>query len=188
MKCFLDLDGVIVGFDEGVLKVHNIEDPFLKPEHKGKWGTEDMYGLDPVEFWAPLGEKFWTNLPWTKEGKEILSLVEYEFGYDNICLLTSPCLTKGSVSGKIKWINKNLPTYKKKFLIGFQKHFCANSDTILIDDRDKNVEEFREHGGKAILVPRPWNTQYEQEPSLLTLLDRQIHRVKGLSSLKLAKG
>lgn len=193
MKCFLDLDGVLVDFDGGVLKVHKTEDPFLKEENLGKWGTEDMYGLEPVEFWAPLGEKFWSNLDWTKEGKDILALVEDTFGYDNICLLTSPCLTKGSVSGKIHWINKHMPAYKKKFLIGFQKHFCANENTVLIDDRDKNVEDFRAHGGHAVLVPRPWNKSHGTEtlPFLRNVLEAnfgtQLHEANSLPQLQLVR-
>jgi hypothetical protein len=37
-----------------------------------------------------------------------------------------------------------------------------------VDDRDKNVEMFRDGGGFGVLVPRPWNSAYNIEPWLTT--------------------
>ena len=75
-KCFLDLDGVLVDFIGGANKLLDREDPWLRVENLGKWGGEEMYGLTPREFWDPMGEDFWANLEWTKEGTDILDLVE----------------------------------------------------------------------------------------------------------------
>ena len=47
---------------------------------------------------------------------------------------------------------------QRQFLIGPSKHLCANPETLLIDDSDKNVDSFRKCGGQAVLVPRPWNS------------------------------
>jgi 5'(3')-deoxyribonucleotidase len=179
MKCFLDLDGVLTDFDWAAIKLHNCKNPWVDPANYGKWGTEEMFGFKSKElFWAPMKEGFWSSLQWTKEGKEILALVEGTFGYENISLLTSPCMTPGSVSGKVRWINSNLPSYKMKFLIGYQKHFCANENTVLIDDKDKNVDTFRIHGGKALLVPRPWNTGYSKESRLVEHLTAELSMIK----------
>ena len=74
-------------------------------------------------------------------------------------LLTSPGNAE-SVVGKIQWIEKHLPEYKRRYLIGPEKHFCSHRNSILIDDSDENVMKFREEGGDAILVPRMWNCNY----------------------------
>ncbi len=34
----------------------------------------------------------------------------------------------------------------------------AHPNAILIDDNEKEVDDFRTHGGMAILVPQPWNS------------------------------
>lgn len=171
MKCFLDLDGVIVDFIGGVCKAHNVPNPWLKKEYKGLWGAEEMFGIDKSKFWGIMDEDFWANLEWTKEGKDILALVEDCFGKENVIILTTPCDTEGGVNGKVKWIKKNLPDYSKQFLIGFKKHFCANKNVVLVDDCDKNIIDFRREGGFGVLVPRPWNTLYKLEGKLLDELN-----------------
>jgi 5'(3')-deoxyribonucleotidase len=52
---------------------------------------------------------------------------------------------------------------------------------ILIDDRQENVQEWRETGRPAILFDRPWNQSYEHDPSraygwngVLDLLDEVV--------------
>jgi hypothetical protein len=46
-------------------------------------------------------------------------------------------------------------------LIGPRKHFACRPTTLLVDDGDHNVREWRAAGGPAILVPRPWNTNHD---------------------------
>ena len=70
--------------------------------------------------------------------------------------------------------------YNNKFLIGFQKHFCAHSGSLLIDDYDKNINDFRQAGGNAILVPRQWNSMYKEEENLLTYMKIHLGLMKGL--------
>lgn len=179
MKCFLDLDGVLVDFIGGSCAMHKVVSPWTHPKYMGKWGAEEMFGFTFKDFWLPMGEDFWANLKWTAEGKDILSLVEHIFGYENICILTTPCLTEGSVNGKIKWIEKHVPAYSKKFMIGYQKHFCATSNAILVDDNGQNVKAFRSHGGEAVLVPRPWNSNHDREPLLIPYLTEKLNEYKG---------
>ena len=68
----------------------------------------------------------------------------------------------GWVVGKINWIDKNMPEYSRRYLIGPAKQFCAGPDSILVDDSNKNIEDFAEAGGNVILVPRPWNSNYRE--------------------------
>lgn len=109
-------------------------------------------------FWNSVPRSLWATCPKSFECDLILDQAERLVGRDNIILLTSPTRDPDCVAGKMEWIYSHMPKWlHRKFLIGPQKQFCARPDTLLIDDADKNVEAFRESGGLALLVPRPWN-------------------------------
>lgn len=149
---FLDMDGVICDFTAGAIAAHGRS----IPPQDVRWGMEEQLGLSPEEFWAPLDFGFWSNLSWTEEGYELLKGLELTFG-ENVVLMTSPCETPGGVEGKVSWIRKNLPSYSKRFFVGPPKHLAAGPGKILVDDHEVNVDKFVAHGGRALLVPRPWN-------------------------------
>jgi len=165
MKVFLDMDGVIVDFLKGLHK--SLDAPYSYKDYlyeKGKWNMlTDIRGFNdiPVTFEQYNGcctDVFWRNLEWIHDGHFILNAVTEKFGANNIYLLTTPMPNLGSWTGKARWVNKNLPYYSKRLIISTaSKSLLAGSDTLLIDDKDENVDEFRAAGGRAILVPRPWN-------------------------------
>ncbi len=151
MKIFLDLDGVIVAFAEGVIKWYNLD---CTTEDFEEWGAIfDFFSGSEKDFWEGLTDKFWLGLEFTKEAKQILTLVEPM----KPCILTSPSHT--SAGSKQQWIRENLPDYFKggRYLIGPAKDFGAHSESLLIDDSEENIDKFRKAGGHTILVPRPWN-------------------------------
>jgi len=173
VKLLLDLDGTLVDFVGGAIKYHNLPiDIYNRPENLGEFDIVKLSGISPQEFWEPLGYNFWLNLSWIDEGKEILELCEEVIGSENICILTSPIITSGCLQGKIDWIAREMPKYKRSFLIGPRKEFCARADNILIDDSDSNVSKFIAHGGRSILVPRPWNSQYENRYKVLEVVGK----------------
>lgn len=153
MHCMLDMDGVLVNFVEGAMKTHG------KWIRRGqvKWDFHVQLGIPDKKFWDPFGYDFWSNLEWHEEGHKLLDELTKLFGLENIVILTSPCATQGCADGKIAWIKKNIPQFKRRFLIGSVKHMCASPKHILIDDHDLNVEKFEQHGGHTELVPRSWN-------------------------------
>jgi 5' nucleotidase, deoxy (Pyrimidine), cytosolic type C protein (NT5C) len=157
MTCYLDMDGVLVDFTNGAFRLHNT---FLAP-HETDWDFCIKMGFahatDPA-FWGPMDAKFWANLDWTVEGRELLDGVEKLFG-NNVVLLTAP--PPGSLeatAGKIEWVRKHLPQYESRLMVGKAKHLLAGPRKILVDDNDTNVFKFNEHGGSSVLVPRPWNS------------------------------
>ncbi len=156
IKCFLDMDGVIVDFVGGACKLHGIPNPY--PKHKGIWDFVELLDMSAKDFWAPMGEDFWANLEPTPDYERILAHTVNKFGEDNICILTSPCATAGCIEGKKKWIKKHLKL--KHVLFGSSKHFLARPDAVLIDDAEHNVDPFVQHGGKGILLPRMWNKKH----------------------------
>lgn len=156
-KVLLDLDGVLVDFVRGMCESHGRENPF--DSGHTDYYLEKAWGMPESEFWAPSDcSEWWAELPKTEEADDIVDLVERYFGMENVCILTSPTLSPLSLAGKVEWIKKHYPEYSRKFLIGPQKHFCANPYNVLIDDHEINIQKFRDHHGIGILVPRPWNS------------------------------
>jgi 5'(3')-deoxyribonucleotidase len=159
-RCFLDMDGILADFVEGVMTRFNRRISMAEWP-SGEFNIETALGLPPGRVWGSQNEQFWSGLPPTPDGKQILDLVETQFGQDNVCILSSPSANPASLSGKLIWIKAHIPDYRRRFLIGPPKHFCAAPTHVLIDDSDKNVVAFREAGGIGILLPRPWNALHE---------------------------
>lgn len=149
---FCDLDGVLVDFNGSATAIIGAENP----PKKWRWYEDYEDGFRRVN--DACTWQFWANLDWMHDGHDILRAVIDTFDPAQIYLLTTPMPNPGSASGKMEWIDRHLPTYNKKiFITTASKSVVARPDTLLIDDKDQNVEEFTDAGGEAILVPRPWN-------------------------------
>lgn len=166
---YLDLDGVLVDFMRGALKFHN--KTIFYPDIK--WDFPDDLGLTPQQFWGPLDLNFWVGLEWTPEGKEILALVESYFG-DNIAIVTSPPKTGGACEGKLAWVAREMPKYKRRCFVGARKELLAAPSKILIDDRDENLAAFSAARGFIAPIGRPWNAYSAAEPVILSTLEADI--------------
>jgi len=153
MKCLVDLDGVLANFVQGAMRVHNTWFSF----DDVRWGIEEQFGMDPKKFWAKCDEAFWAELEPTEEKVALLALVESYFDPAEIYICSSPCATMGSATGKIRWVEKHIPNYRRQLILTGRKEHFANSGRLLIDDSDSNCEKWRAAGGDALLVPRPWN-------------------------------
>jgi 5'(3')-deoxyribonucleotidase len=155
-RCLLDLDGVLVDFVRGACSLHSKANPYN--EGYAHFYFNEAWGMPAADFWREMGKDFWANLPWMPDGQAIFNIIDERYGAKNTCILTSPCDTEGCFDGKMAWIKKHLPSaYRRKFLVGPVKDFCAQADHVLIDDRDENHDSFIAAGGQAIIVPRPWN-------------------------------
>lgn len=116
----------------------------------------------PRTFWESIPRHIWSDAPLSDEFPQLIEHCERLVGRENICLLTSPTLDPECLAGKLEWIHKHMPPWlHRQFLVGPVKHFCARPDALLVDDADKNVRKFKEHGGQAFLVPRPWNSAWK---------------------------
>ena len=162
MKCLLDLDGVLVDFMKGAHEFYGLPYSYdCYPYEYATWDCmppKDVTSMSPREFWDGLTAEFWASLEWMPDGKDILALIERYLPQSDICILTTPTLNHSSIAGKICWIEKEMPNYSRRFLVGPAKEFCASNHRVLIDDADHNIESFREAGGLTITVPRKWNS------------------------------
>jgi 5'(3')-deoxyribonucleotidase len=165
MKIFVDLDGVLVDFVVPAMCKFgaDISSELEYPVGCG-WSivkatniVRERKGLNPItdkEFWNGLDYRFWCDLRMYTASLSLLGWLETK---GEVYLATSPTLSPSCVAGKYSWVMNWLPEYRRRLFIGTSKEAFAGPDSILIDDRDKNCDRFREAGGKAVLVPRPWN-------------------------------
>jgi 5'(3')-deoxyribonucleotidase len=155
---YLDMDGVLVNFAEGVANI--LGDP---PNKITSWNVCEWYGITGNTLWRVLEpinnsqaqEDFWTMLrPYGWCDQLIRELETYDL---DIILTTTPTTSSRSLSGKASWINSYLPRFNRSFIMTPRKELLSK-EGILIDDSNYNVEEFERRGGKAILFPQPWNS------------------------------
>lgn len=154
LTILLDLDGVLVDFTAGANAAHG-RDGYVPTT----WDFfTDDWGMTPDEFWKPTHDRaFWSALPWTDTGRDIMELCVDAVGEEQVYILTSG-RGAGAAGGKAEWVHRELGwPWMNRLLIGHCKHLCAGPGRVLVDDADHNVEAFREYGGYAVLVPAPYN-------------------------------
>ena len=161
MRVFLDMDGVLADFVGGVHRVHGRPNCYDNPSNLGRFDIEACWGVSAEEFWEPTDTfEFWNGLDKMPDADAFVDFVCGEFLTSNVAVLTAPSKACACFTGKRAWIERYYPQFKRRIIYGTAKDFLAGPNRILIDDRDRNVEEFAEHGGIGILVPRPWNSAY----------------------------
>lgn len=135
-KFYCDMDGVLVNFNKGYFDLTG-------RDITGQFHTD-------AKFWGPIdkaGVDFWLNLEWMPDGKMIWDYIKKY----NPILLSSPSRQVDSRVGKAKWVERELPGVQLILRSAEKKQEFANPDSILIDDRESNVEQWRNSGGIAIL-------------------------------------
>ena len=174
MLVFLDMDGVIVNWDEGVCKLFSNYYEW-KPEHKS---ICDALNITKSQLWSKVRSTkgFWENLqpyPWLDELLDVLN--DYEV---HIC--TSPGICDAETfHGKATWINKYLGSkFNKNFVLTPNKWMLAKPDRILIDDYDKQITPFKEAGGHTILFPQEWNSNSHNSHRKIEYVKEKLEEIK----------
>lgn len=174
MTLFLDMDGVLADFNgswrERVGReswraqlIKEYDDRYAGKQYPWDFWTHVGF-RESQEFWDHLNDHdFWAGLEWTEEGKDIFAEVSRRSSWRNIHLLTHPPRSKHAYSGKFDWVSRNMPGMQSNLIMARHKHLLAGPDRVLIDDSDENVQRWREAGGVAVLIPRPWNRMFAQE-------------------------
>ena len=141
---YCDMDSVLVNFDLGYQELTGM--------------TTQQADTNGVEaFWEPLskaGAKFWITLQWMPDGKQ---LWDYIKKYNPI-LLSAPSREDSSKLGKRVWVKRELPGVKLILKYASQKQEYASPTSILIDDRQKNIDQWEAAGGIGILHTSTPNT------------------------------
>ena len=179
-QLFSDMDGVLVNFEGGVLEYMNqrlqeLKDQPDHPDYKlARSAAKELGGWDVVinkwhiarsdqegslkrnyrtrDLMYRLVEddaELWANLGWERGGKELWDYIKDIPGLE---ILSAP-MAEGSKVGKRIWVERELGVPVEKVnLADSKKSYGVHNGKqgLLIDDRDKYVNEFREGGGIAI--------------------------------------
>lgn len=134
---YCDLDGVLIDFDKGYEDLTGMT-------------TKEADAKGPEFFWKPIsdaGASFWIRLKWMPDGKELWNYIKHF----NPSLLSAPSREESSRIGKRVWVKRNLPGVKLILANAVDKQNYSGENQILIDDREKNIEQWRSKGGIGIL-------------------------------------
>ena len=142
-KIYCDMDGVLADFERGYEELTGID---LRGEfQKGE------------DFWDPIskaGVGFWAGLKWMPDGQKLWDYLK-PF---NPVLLSAPSREQSSRIGKHVWVKHKIPGTKLILRYASQKQELATPESILIDDRQVNIDQWEAAGGIGILHTSTANT------------------------------
>jgi len=135
-QIYCDMDGVLADFERGYEELTGVD-------LKGEFKKGD-------DFWDPIkvaGVGFWAGLKWMPDGQR---LWDYLKPYTPL-LLSAPSRDESSRIGKHVWVKHKIPGTKLILRYAKQKQELATPDSILIDDRQVNIDQWEAAGGIGIL-------------------------------------
>jgi hypothetical protein len=156
LKIFCDQDEVLADFRSAACRIHgrSREEADRLCKQTGEWHMAKTWGMSEEEFWKPItaaGAGFWFGLqplPWCQD---LVGLIER---YDpHWYVATSPSQCPSCFVGKHQWLHKHIHPEFDRWFPSRYKHELAGPGKILIDDRPKTIQAWREHGGQGILFP-----------------------------------
>jgi hypothetical protein len=136
---YSDMDGVLVDFNERFKRFSKGISP---RDYEEKFGIE--------KFWELIdgtGVRFWVGMDWMSDGKQLWNYIKQY----NPFLLSSPSRADHSRMGKRIWRKRNLPSTKLILAYAANKQNYADPNSILIDDRKSNIDQWVKAGGIGIL-------------------------------------
>jgi 5'(3')-deoxyribonucleotidase len=173
-KIFIDMDDVLNHFTMYALN-HlgcNVSDGEYE-KYKPEWGWDIVRAANEIEkdlpyhhgtlcpevFWSNFDREFWASAPVSMDGLLVLAASINAVGRENVFILSRPTGDEACREGKHDWVHNKMPKcLHDKLILANDKTACASPTSLLIDDNEKNCEDFKRAGGFAVLYPRPWNS------------------------------
>lgn len=175
MGILLDMDGVVADYVSAIHDHHGKINIYNDPINLGVYSHLLPFNMTWEEYNKGLDYDFWFSLDKTPEADQIVELAR---SYDQeIMFITHPIGEFGCYEGKLDWAHKHFPGIPVYFAPDGRSSL-AKSNYILIDDSDKNVFEYSNNRGRAVLVPRKWNSDHIWSDSvmerIMEVLKRQL--------------
>jgi hypothetical protein len=133
------MDGVFVNFDQQFKDLTGM----MPREFEAKY-------MDQMKFWEEIdgaGVGFWRGMKWMPGGEALYNRASQ---HDH-ALLSSPSRSEVSKIGKRLWRRDKTPDTKLILARSYNKRKYAAPNHILIDDREDNIQQWRDAGGIGIL-------------------------------------
>lgn len=180
----MDMDEILTDFVGGVSNLFNaLPEDVMAAWPAGEWDIEPPLTKalgydrpdDRVDMWEAITEAgawFWENLdqtPWYAQMLEVVSRYS-----DDWWIVSSPSRHPLSYSGKAYWLKKRLGAKFNRFHLTPYKEQLARADTVLIDDRDRNVVRFIKAGGHGIVFPRHHNSAHPFKGDPVTIVEAKL--------------
>lgn len=157
-KIYFDMDGVLADFNLGVKELAGFT-PISQNEENEDITTNMWNAVRKVD-------SFYYKLKPLKNAVEVFNEVKRKYG-SKVEILSAIPKPKRNIIGakedKIKWVKKYLGedtvvniVYKEE-----KKNYCLGKEYVLIDDLDKNINDWISSGGSGILFME--NTNILQE-------------------------
>ena len=143
-QIYCDMDGVLADFERGYEELTGIN-------------LQGEFQPEGAEFWDPIqkaGVGYWAGLKWMPDGKQ---LWDYIKPYKPK-LLSAPSRDQSSRIGKHVWVKHKIPGTPLILRYANKKKELASPTSILIDDRQKNIDDWVAAGGIGILHTNTANT------------------------------
>ena len=138
-QIYCDMDGVLTNFEERFEHFSGMH----PQEYEKKYGQAAFWELIDVK----VGLRFWAGMKWMPGGEKLWSYISQY----NPQVLTSPSKDNNSRLGKNIWVRNHLhPKPKVNFAYSADKQRFATPNSILIDDKKSNIEQWDAAGGIAI--------------------------------------
>ena len=151
-KIYYDMDGVLADFDRGIIELCGLE-PYSQNE---KW--DPSFAERDDRMWAAIRDAghFYDRLELLPGAEEMFRRVWAKYGKRCEILTGIPRASRGIVTAgddKKAWTARLLSDEVKVNLVlrKEKQNYCTGEDCVLIDDRVKTIEEWKEAGGTGIL-------------------------------------
>lgn len=153
-RVMIDLDGVLIDFSSTACKYLNINyESVIDKDGFVNGDLENLAG-GKGKFWKAIrGYEFWSTLqpyPWANDIIKILNQHAIDWVF-----LTKTSLDSDSAKGKFETIRKYWPREINRLWLvnGSKARICRGHNDILIDDKWKNINEWKTEGGSTYYWP-----------------------------------
>lgn len=155
--CYLDMDGVVCNFHWGACMAHG-RDPeaTMRNWPKGEYSMETAFGMTSEEFWGKCRDySFWRNMPLLPGAVRLYDKLTTKFEVVFVSMVTGggEC-----PAAKVDWLQYYFGRDVRYCMLHCSKGYMNPSQALLIDDYEKNIDQF---GGTGLLYPAVWNSKHE---------------------------
>lgn len=155
---FLDADGVVLDFNRAARHALRLAGYIVEEREPQIWDWYQPLGISDDQFWEAvhdLGADFYNQIvkvyPWSGRLIRLLRSV------GKVSFLTRLSKSSESSYGKLLRLEREFPGVPIITMSHDEKYLLAGPGRILIDDKNENIDSFRNDAGTGIFWPQPWN-------------------------------